>query len=116
MAGSTVQGLAAEVRGRLEIVLAEVLNNIVEHAYRDGSGPISLQIARKGQVLCFRVEDQGHPMPDGNLPRGELPTAEGPDGPSEGGFGWFLIRSLTEGLSYCRCEGVNRLCFTICVN
>lgn len=116
MAGSVLNGLETDARGKLEIVLAEVLNNIVEHAYRDESGPISLHLWRAGALLQVLVEDRGHPMPDGAPPQGAPPMLDSPDGPPEGGFGWFLIRNLTEELTYDRKEGVNRLCFALRVN
>ena len=34
----------------------------------------------------------------------------------EGGFGWFLIRSLTRDLTYLREDGYNMLCFCVDVD
>lgn len=105
-------GAAAD--GTIELLLAEVLNNIVEHAYAEGAGLITLDLRGMPGRLCCLVRDEGHPMPAGRLPEGLAPTIARatPDLP-EGGFGWFLIRSLTRELRYEREPGCNRLSFSI---
>lgn len=101
--------------GTLAIVLAEVLNNVVEHAHCNGStGTITVRIARAAAQLNVEVTDCGLPMPGGVLPAGippELAPAGDVDALPEGGFGWFLIRDLTQGLGYARVGAVNRLRF-----
>ena len=102
-----------DLRGTAEIVLAEVLNNIVEHAYADQAGNITLRLVRHDGGLHCTVSDTGAPMPGLCLPAGRSqPLADLADLP-EGGFGWFLIRSLTVGLDYRRIAGVNRLSFQL---
>ena len=105
--------LEDDLRGTAEIVLAEVLNNIVEHAYADQAGDITLRLVRHdGRVHCT-VSDTGAPMPGLCLPEGRFqPLKDLADLP-EGGFGWFLIRSLTEGLAYQRSKGLNSLSFQL---
>ncbi|WP_431297839.1 ATP-binding protein [Tabrizicola sp. BL-A-41-H6] len=102
-------------RGTTELVLAEVLNNIVEHAYAGGNGQIALSLGLSSAGLAVRISDNGLAMPGGAVPAGLLPTD--PDGPAatlpEGGFGWFLIRSLTRDLCYDRKDGQNHLSFTL---
>jgi serine/threonine-protein kinase RsbW len=57
--------------------------------------------------------DRGRPMPDLKLPPGELlPFFDGQD-PPEGGFGWYLIRSLTQDLQYQRVQDQNILQFRL---
>lgn len=102
--------LAVADRSTAEIVLAEVLNNIVEHAYAAGPGPIRLWVGLEPGQLCIRIEDEGRPMPDHRLPTGQLPT---PEDLAEGGFGWHLIRSLSSDLRYDRRGAVNCLCFRL---
>ena len=101
--------------GLAETVLAEVLNNVVEHAYRrGGDGPIELRLERGGNRLLVDVRDYGAPMPDGTMPGGSLPVSDGlDDDPPEGGFGWVLIRALARDLSYARNNGQNRLTFFV---
>ena len=105
--------LATDAVGSIELVLAEVLNNIGEHAYRgmDG-GMIELTVWNDGDVLLFRTRDTGIPMPNGKVPAGraaalDCPTEEIP----EGGYGWHLIRQLTADLQYARIDNSNELTF-----
>lgn len=107
-------GVPSPLRGQAEMVLAEVLNNIVEHAYDGGSGPIDLRLRPcSGGLICL-VSDQGLPMPGSALPSGDCPSVETSlqDLP-EGGFGWYLIRLLARDLRYRRFAGRNRLGFVL---
>lgn len=109
------QRLGPQDAGALELALAEVLNNVVEHAYAGRSGSIALSIAlHRGILLCLIV-DHGQPMPGLTLPAGQPPQslAAQRDLLREGGWGWHLIRSLTRDLAYSRAGGENRLRFRI---
>lgn len=120
--------MRADEAGTLELVLAEVFNNIVEHAYEERhEGLIELRIERRSRGLVCGVADLGKPMPGGVLPAGAAPALVGAgagaesgggtspdiDGLPEGGFGWFLIRDLTRNLTYRREGTVNRLNFVM---
>lgn len=93
-----------------ELALAEVLNNIVEHAYRgqaDGEIHVDMDFGRS--KLRVKTLDFGHPMPNGKPPEGapvdlDVPVMDLP----EGGFGWFLIRELADRLEYQREDGANK--------
>lgn len=104
-------GLSADARSSAEVVLAEVLNNIVEHAYSGRSGDIQITFSPGRRGGHFQVVDDGLPMPGGFLPAGLLPTLEGEV--PEGGFGWHLIRSLAEDITYRREGGKNLLGFRL---
>jgi serine/threonine-protein kinase RsbW len=115
MQARPLSDLSDDSRGSAEVVLAEVLNNIAEHAYAEGQGPVSLSLVRgPGGIACL-VVDQGAAMPGGTLPVAPPPLA--PDlsleDLPEGGFGWHLIHSLTRDLAYRRTGGCNRLSFTL---
>jgi serine/threonine-protein kinase RsbW len=105
-------GLAQGLCEDAQIVLGEVLNNVVEHAYADGAGPVRLVIRADGGALDCEVADEGRPMPDGAFPAAGRSGPE-PAGLPEGGFGWFLIRQLTCRLDYASTGGQNRLRFRI---
>lgn len=106
--------LTPEARASAELVLAEVLNNIIEHAYACDSGVIEITLAHGVSGIDCELVDFGAPMPEGRLPPGRLGMVEIPlEELPEGGFGWFLIRSLTRNLNYRRCGGCNRLGFTL---
>lgn len=108
-------GLSPEDRGVAELVLAEVLNNIVEHAYGGGFGRVSVTLNPDPAGIRCLVVDEGHAFPRDRLPEGRLPG--GADVPledlPEGGFGWHLIRSLCSGLTYERTIGKNQLGFVL---
>ena len=97
---------------QIELVMAETLNNIVEHALAGHSGgnPISVSCTIKGDTLSLVFQDSGAPFFGRNLHR---PTVEG--APTdlgslpEGGFGWRLIHSLTHSVSYRRSDRLNKL-------
>lgn len=106
MAAEIMQALSDDGRGVSQIVLAEVLNNVVEHAYGDRAGAIEVEVARIGDGLRCRVVDFGRPMPGGQLPD---PNLTPPEDLPEGGFGWYLIRTLAQELRYRRLHGRNEL-------
>ena len=108
-----ISDLGDEAIGTLWTVLAEVLNNVVKHAYAEYPGTICLRLWRDGDALAVEVTDHGLPMPGLSLPEGNLPAPERPGELPEGNFGWFLIRTLTDYLAYERLDDTNRLTFSI---
>ncbi len=107
--------LSDEGRGTAELVLAEVLNNVAEHAYPDRPGPVTVTLRQVPHGVSCLIVDQGAAMPGGKLPAGRLPDTPGLalDELPEGGFGWHLIRSLTLDLHYARAGGCNQLRFVL---
>ncbi|WP_233253232.1 ATP-binding protein [Paracoccus binzhouensis] len=118
-----------EVVAKLELALAEVLNNICEHGTRSeatrlGGRPhtplIHLCVARHVGGIACAVTDDGRPLPPSCLDSRCLPYADvdARDAASilllpEGGFGWFLIQELTASLSYFREGRRNFLAFIV---
>jgi serine/threonine-protein kinase RsbW len=104
--------LGADNLGTVEIVLAEALNNIVEHAYPEGdpAGAIDISCRAGPDGLHVRIVDNGRAMPGGQLPYGRETdlTQDLLDLP-EGGFGWMLILQLAKDVSYQRGENRNIL-------
>lgn len=90
--------------GRVEIALAELFNNIAEHAYRnDGTGEVRCSMGLKDRCLVVEVTDQGGPMPGGEIPEGALPNLDVPfEDLPEGGFGWHLIHAQTDAITHLR--------------
>lgn len=105
-------GLSDEALGSVEIVLAEALNNVAEHAYpEDAKGELRLIIRRRAKALMFEIRDKGRPMPKGRAPVGNHPMTEfhPKDSMPEGGYGWFLIREIVSDLVYDRHDDENFL-------
>lgn len=107
--------LSTEARGNAELVLAEVLNNVAEHAYPERAGPVAISLRRVDDGICCHIVDRGAAMPGNRLPEGELPDRRdlALDELPEGGFGWHLIRRLTCDLIYARRDKENRLSFRL---
>lgn len=96
----------------VELVLAELLNNVVEHACATLPGRvIGLELwSGRGGLAC-RITDDGRPMPGGRLPCQWMPP---PETLPEGGFGWPLVTALACDLAYRRDAGQNVLSLRIC--
>ena len=104
--------LGVEEMSTIELVLAEALNNIVEHAYPPSvpDGPIDIRCVHRSDGLMVSITDRGSAMPEGHLPLGELACVDVDlkDIP-EGGFGWFLIQHLARDITYKRIGEENLL-------
>jgi serine/threonine-protein kinase RsbW len=114
MDGLTRRGVPGQALGSIELVLAEVLNNVVEHAYARGTGPIEITLTPAGGQLDCLVCDQGRGMPRNALPEAAEIAVDGPiQSLPEGGFGWTLIHKLADDIAYSRAGQTNRLRFRI---
>ena len=105
--------VSEDTLGQIELVLAEILNNIVEHAYAGiDDGEIELLLVLSQGDLSCTVTDRGKEMPNGTPPMGHVVDPDCPiEDLPEGGFGWFLIRELTQELCYQRRQDQNVLNF-----
>jgi len=100
----------ADLRARVQIALAEILNNIAEHAYQErGDGLIKLDLNYFDATLKAKIVDQGVKLP--KLPDKTMadPRAMALEDLPEGGFGWPLIRMLCDEISYERVSNSNHL-------
>ncbi|WP_299147112.1 ATP-binding protein [uncultured Tateyamaria sp.] len=118
LAGLGPLHLDVEEVGTVELVMAEALNNIVEHAYPAGdpAGPIRIACKHATDGLHLTVTDEGRGMPDGRTPLGLAANLDVDfcDMP-EGGFGWFLIKDLAKEVTYKRIDPQNRLTLRLAV-
>lgn len=110
-------GFDADVCGTTEIVLAEAMNNIAEHAFAPTgaeTNEIRVTLTTDDRDLTCDIVDKGVAMPGRCPPIGQLPSLDGTANTlPEGGFGWYLIRTLTDSLSYKRHRGENHLSLRI---
>jgi serine/threonine-protein kinase RsbW len=104
-------GVPEACLGTVELVWAEALNNIAEHAYAGTvAGQVHMEVKVEGPLVSATIRDCGNPLPDFALPPGRLPDSSGPvESLPEGGFGWFLIRDLCDSVAYWHENGENHL-------
>jgi serine/threonine-protein kinase RsbW len=107
--------IAPDLQFTVEIVLAELLNNIVEHGYRaTGEGSIHLKLLLEDGHIRVETIDHGVQMPGHRAPHPPEPNLNVTrDDLPEGHFGWFLIRKLSNDLVYKRTKDENRL--SLCI-
>lgn len=102
----------------IELVIAETLNNIVEHAYADqpASGIVRISCIYTGCSLFLTFKDSGGPLPQDALSASnQAHDMDNLQTLPEGGFGWRLIQELTDRVSYRRLGRFNRLTLEITV-
>ena len=104
-------GLPETETDDVRIALAEAINNVVEHSYA-GTTPenVHVKCSLGTENLEILITDSGVPMPEGALGT-RVPASVDTvlsDLP-EGGFGWFLIRTLADEVRYDRRNGQNLL-------
>lgn len=96
---------------KIELALAEALNNIVEHAY-PCARPVAITLLLtvvQDQLTC-ELRDRGRAMPGLTPPNTPAPEVNRMRAAlPEGGFGWSLIHALTVHLHYLRDGSENRL-------
>lgn len=108
------QGIAQDMRDQAQLVLAEVLNNIVEHAYRDvQDGSIFLRIKNAAGCLTFQIRDLGIAFNPPSKTGLKDPLNCAFEDMPEGGFGWPLIHMLCEDVSFQREGAENHLRLTM---
>lgn len=108
-------GMDPDIIGRFEIVMAEALNNVVEHAYaRFPSGRIAVTLQWTGTGVTCTIVDEGEELPGHTTPKGRAKPEECAfEDLPEGGFGWHLIHTLAQDVRYIRSANQNRLSFCI---
>lgn len=93
----------------IQLVLAEAMTNIARHAYPVGTDQIWLSLRLNASRIECDLLDRGVAFDPSKL--GQTPPE--PALCNEGGYGWFIIRSLSEGLNYTRKNGCNNLSFSV---
>ncbi len=103
-------GVNPEQTGEVCLVLAEALNNVVEHAYRySEDGDIEVDLSLINQNLTINISDFG---PEFSVPEPRPvsdPSTKAFEDLPEGGFGWRLIQMLTDEVSVRRENNRNHL-------
>lgn len=107
------RGVHAQDIENLELLLAEVLNNLSEHGYRGGQGPIDLSLFLHDDGIHCRIADQGRPIPAELIDSPALPHDQQPMALPEGGWGWFIINAMATNIGYEHAKRWNVLTMTL---
>ena len=81
---------------QLNLALAEGFTNAVRHAHADlpENTPIDIELLVSPEQLEIRIFDRGGPFDPDSL------SEPKPGALREGGYGWFLLRRLSDQVSY----------------
>jgi serine/threonine-protein kinase RsbW len=105
-------GLPGRECARVELAVAEALNNAIRHAYHGEAGhAIEVTFAQERERFTIEVADEGDPMPEGRPVVFDFDPADIPHLP-EGGMGLFLIHSVMDQVEYRRLGDRNALSMT----
>jgi serine/threonine-protein kinase RsbW len=103
-------GIPADVAQRLDLCSAELVTNIVSHAFDDNGTEhsICLALCREAEAVRLEIEDDGRPFDPAALD----PTPPVPKSIEEarvGGWGLTIVHHIADHLCYRRTDGRNRL-------
>ena len=104
-------GLSADRVGAVELVAEELLVNIIHYAYPEGGGEVTVgcHTDTAGRVVMTFI-DRGPPFDPLALPPPNI--GEDIDARTVGGLGVFIVRHLSEDVSYARCGDTNQVTIT----
>lgn len=108
-------GLGAELAGRLELVVEELVVNIGSYAYPDGGGDMEVDcvLGPDANRFCLILRDWGAAFDP--LDRAAPDIEGGLDEREPGGLGIFLVREMADECTYHRNGDMNefRACFAL---
>jgi PAS domain S-box-containing protein len=84
--------------GQIELATSEIVTNIISHAYRQRSGELRIRLTLEMDRLRIDTYDDGDAFDINQVPEPDLDPD--PDAPQEGGFGLFLVRQVTDEVTY----------------
>ena len=106
---STPEGKITDV----QIVLAEALNNIIEHGYEcENTGTVEIVLKVSKDRIWVQLIDNGVEFTPPAVSETPLKDIGDTDSLPEGGFGWFLIKSITSSYEFYRKPDRNVLCLS----
>jgi len=102
-------GLAGRECARVELAVAEALNNVIRHAYHGESGhPIEVTFVLESAQFTIEVADEGDAMPPSQPVVFDFDPADVAHLP-EGGMGLYIIHSVMDRVEYRRLGDRNAL-------
>jgi serine/threonine-protein kinase RsbW len=104
-------GLGMELQMNLNLVLEEMVVNIIEYAYSEGTeATIELQAKCDGKELIFVLSDQGHEFDP--TAKEDSDMSINPADRKLGGMGIFIVKNIMDKVTYQRLDGKNLLTMT----
>ncbi len=105
------RGLGEAAVTRLELAVEEILVNIVNYAYHEGSGDIELRLAGRSGLLDIEIRDRGKAF--NPLERSDPDTTASLEDREIGGLGIYFARKIADEIAYRREDDENVLTLTI---
>lgn len=104
-------GLGMELQMNLNLVLEEMVVNVIDYAYPEGTeADIELLAESDGKELTFVLSDQGREFDPTAKEDSDMST-----NPAErklGGMGIFIVKNIMNKVTYQRLDGKNLLTMT----
>jgi serine/threonine-protein kinase RsbW len=105
----SASGLPARESARVELAVAEALNNVIRHAYHHEAGhPIEIVFALESGRFTIEIWNEGEPMPERGPATLEFDPADLEHLP-EGGMGLYIIHSVMDQVEFRRVGDRNAL-------
>lgn len=105
-------GVEARECARVELAVAEAVNNVIRHAYHRAPGhPVEIVFTLDDARFTIEVSDEGAPMPPRRTPVLDFDPADLEHLP-EGGMGLYIIHSVMDQVEYRSRGGRNSLVMT----
>lgn len=83
-----------ELTNAMVSAVGEAFNNVVEHAYAEGTGDVMLEISSDADGLRVEITDEGDTFDIDAVPDPDMAALP------ESGMGLFIIRSFVDELTY----------------
>ncbi|WP_193222005.1 ATP-binding protein [Amylibacter sp. SFDW26] len=94
----------------VQIVLAEALNNVIEHGFEhENTGELEIKIEVSEVQIIAHICDNGLAFTPPDNSQTPLQVDDDLKTLPEGGFGWFLIKEVTSHFEFHRCANKNQL-------
>lgn len=91
-------GLTDQETYYIQMAVDEAVTNVIEHAYKDGEGPIEIIAERRGDEFIVTLRDQGIPFDPAAVV--EPDVAAPLDRREVGGLGIYFMRRLMDDVSF----------------
>lgn len=94
----------------LQLAVDEAFTNIASYAYEDEVGNVQIRISVNGEAVVISLIDSGKPFDPLKIEPPDITL--GIDERKVGGLGIYLIRKMTDSVTYKRKDGQNILTMT----